>query len=90
MEKDLQIIRDILKDLHYSELSIEKSISYIIKRFNESGLDSITPNFLYYSLLHDEGKRKSEEISDRYKRKKYFDDDETPIQKWARERGYDK
>lgn len=90
MERDLQIIKKILQHLHHSEDSIDMLMTHIIKRFNESKLDEITPNFLYYALIFDEGKDKSLDISERYRRKKYFDDDETPIQRWARERGYDK
>jgi hypothetical protein len=90
MKKDLEIIKKIFRDLNYTEPRIDVLIDKIVERFNDSKLDSLTPNLVYYALIFDEGKTKSADISDRYKRKKEFDDDETPIQKWARERGYDK
>ena len=70
MEKDLHIIKKILKDLHYTEKYSDMLINHIIEKFNDSGLDSITPNFLYYALMYDEGKDTSKKISNYFKEMK--------------------
>ena len=67
MEKDLQIIKNILSDLHYSDIYSNMLLQHIIEKFNESSLESITPNFLYYVLLYDEGKVTARKISDYFK-----------------------
>jgi hypothetical protein len=67
MEKDLKILKKILNSLHYSETYSDMLISHIIEKFNESNLESITPNFIYYSLIHDEGKETAKKISNFFK-----------------------
>jgi hypothetical protein len=72
MEKDLTILKKILKDLHYSETYIEVLMKHIIKNFNESDLDSFTPNFIYNSLVYDEGKETARKISNYFVEIKEF------------------
>ena len=64
MEQNLKYIRKILKDLKYSDTYIDILLKEIIQKFNESGLDTITPNFIYYSLVYNEGKETARKISD--------------------------
>jgi len=66
MEKDLHIIKNILSDLHYSETYSNMLLQHIIEKFNNSDLISITPNFLYYALIYDEGKPTAEKIAKKY------------------------
>ena len=68
MEKDLQYITKILKDLHYKQSYIDMLISYIIERFEESSLTELTPQFLYTCLVFEEGRHKAKMIS------QYFED----------------
>jgi len=74
MEKDLRTIKKILKDLHYTETYSDMLLNHIIEKFNDSGLESITPNFLYYSLVYDEGKETARKISDIFGHKKTHQD----------------
>ena len=75
MEKDLQKIKKILEDLHYTETYSDMLLNHIIEKFNDSGLESITPNFLYYSLVYDEGKETARKISDKFGHKKTHHED---------------
>ena len=66
MEKDLRKIKKILKDLHYTETYSVILLNHIIEKFNDSGLESITPNFLYYSLVNNEGKETAKKIANKF------------------------
>jgi hypothetical protein len=66
MEKDLNIIKDVLTYLHYSEKYSEMLLKHIVEKFNDSGLESITPNFLYYALAYDEGKETARKIANMF------------------------
>jgi len=70
MEKDLKLIKKILNDLNYSETYSDMLLNHIIEKFNDSGLDSITPNLLYYVLVYNEGKETARKISDYFKEMK--------------------
>ena len=70
MEKDLKILKKILMDLNYSETYIEILINNIIKNFNDSGLESITPHFIYYNLINDEGRETARKISNYFEQMK--------------------
>ena len=68
IEKDLEYITRILKDLHYKPSYIEVLINHIIKRFDDSSITEITPQFIYTSLAFEEGKHNAKRISE------YFED----------------
>jgi hypothetical protein len=70
MEKDLKLIKIILDDLNYSETYSDMLLNHIVEKFNDSGLDSITPNLLYYVLVYNEGKETARKISDYFKEMK--------------------
>ena len=70
MEKDLHILRNILKDLHYTESYSDVLLNRIIEKFNDSSLDEITPTFIFYTLAYDEGKNISRKIADMFEHKK--------------------
>jgi len=64
MEKDLMILDGILKDLNYSTEGREILVNKILRDLENYRLDKITRNFIYVSLIPEEGKRKSSEIAD--------------------------
>lgn len=70
MEKDLHILKKILKDLHYTETYSDVLLNHIIKMFNESSLNSLTPNLIYNSIVYNEGKETARKISDYFKEMK--------------------
>ena len=70
MEKDLKLIKKILNDLNYSETYSDMLLNHIVEKFKDSGLDSITPNFLYDVLVYNEGKETARKISDYFKEMK--------------------
>ena len=70
--KNNMIIRTTIESIvyNYHPINIYIITNHIIEKFNDSGLETITPNFLYYSLLYDEGKETARKISDIFEHKK--------------------
>jgi len=68
LEKDLEILEKILKDMNYSPTYISIILNHLVKKFEESSLDFITPQFVYVTLAFEEGRHKAKEISE------YFED----------------
>jgi hypothetical protein len=68
MEKDLNIIKKILLELNYTPKYAEMLLDYIKNEFDKSTLSHITPQFLYVTLIFEEGRAKAKRISE------YFED----------------
>ena len=84
MEKDIQILRQILDDLHYTKDYADILINKLTERFEDSSLSEITPNLIYVSFIFEEGRETARKISEYFeemKEKGYY----TPItlrKKW--------
>jgi hypothetical protein len=68
MEKDLQILKNILSDMKYAPGYVDLLINHISKEFEKSSLSHITPQFVYSVLIFEEGRHKAKQISE------YFED----------------
>jgi hypothetical protein len=68
LEKDLEILERILRDMNYAPNYISMILSHLVKKLEESSLEEITPQFIYVELAFEEGRQKSKEISE------YFED----------------
>ena len=65
---DLQILRKILQDLHYSEDYVRILEEKALHRLMDTGLEDMTPSFLYVTFAYDLGKATARKIAD------YFDE----------------
>jgi hypothetical protein len=75
MEKDLEILHKILTGL-YADKYANMLLKHIEEKFNSSDLSEITPNFLYYNLVYELGKKEASNISDYFtqtKEKGYYE-----------------
>ena len=68
MEKDLEIIRNILKDLKFADRFIMIIIDHLVKELDKSKHKRFTPNFLYTHSIFDIGRNNARELAE------YFDD----------------
>ena len=81
LEKDLDILDKILKELNYTSSYRETILSKLVKNLQEYGLDHFTRNFLYVALAYDEGKEKASEIADYWEEVKDKGSYKTKLQK---------
>lgn len=88
MEKDLELIRRILGRLNYAESYVNVLVRHIAKKFEETKLPEITPNFVYTVLLPEEGKSKAKEISEYFSELKTTGNFDTNIQKILKSKGF--
>jgi len=78
MERDIEILRQIFDDLHYTKDYANILINQLLERFNDSSLTEITPNLIYVSFIFEEGRETARKISEYFeemKEKGYY----TPI-----------
>jgi hypothetical protein len=68
MEKDLEILREILKEKHFVNNYIDMLIRHIVKNFETTSLSDITPNFLYSILAFEIGRKNAKDVAE------YFED----------------
>jgi len=68
MEKDLEILESILRELKYTPSYIAILLNHLVSELGKSGLDKFTPNFIYSALAFEEGRHKAKEIAE------YFED----------------
>lgn len=68
MEKDLEMLREILTELKYTPTYIQVILDHLLKELSMSSLDEITPHFIYSVLAFEEGRAKAKEIAE------YFED----------------
>ena len=66
MERNIEILKQILSDLKYSDSYSDILISEIIRRFENSGLDEITSHLVYNALAYEEGKETARKIANYY------------------------
>lgn len=70
MEKDLEIIREILKSMNITESAIEILLKHLVKNFENSNLGQITPNFLYRVFIFELGRHYAEDVAHYFKQYK--------------------
>ena len=68
MEQDLEIIRNILKDLKFADRFIIILIDHLVKELENSKFERFTPNFLYVHSVFEVGRNNAKELAE------YFDD----------------
>lgn len=81
MEKDLILLDNILKDMNYSSQGRDILINKIAKDLENYNLDKLTRNFIYVSLIPEEGKLKSSEIADYWEEAKNLGTYKTKLQR---------
>jgi hypothetical protein len=81
-EKDLVILEKILKELGYSTNYIVFILEYLVQRFSESRLSEVTPQFIYVSLVPEEGRSKARDIADYFEEFKEKGSFRTKIQRY--------
>jgi len=64
LEKDLEILEKILKEMNYSPTYISIMLNHLVDRLEESSLEHMTPQFIYVTLSFEEGRHKAKEISE--------------------------
>ena len=70
MKKDIEILSQILGDLHYTKDYANMLIAHLLKEFEKSGLSEITPRFLYVHLIFEEGRETAQKISEYFEEMK--------------------
>ena len=64
MKKDIEILRQIFNDLHYTQDYSNMLINHLLKEMENSGLNEITPRFIYIHLIFEEGRETARKISE--------------------------
>jgi hypothetical protein len=86
VERNIEILKQILNDLKYSDSYSDILISEIIRRFETSGLNEITPHLVYNALAYEEGKETARKIANYYEQILNSGTYETDLEKEFRNR----
>jgi hypothetical protein len=81
LEKDLEILEKILRDMNYSPTYISIMLNHLVKKLQESSLEYMTPQFVYVTLAFEEGRHKAKEISEYFEEMKEKGSYRTSLQK---------
>ena len=81
LEKDLEILEKILNGMNYSPTYISIILNYLVEKLEESSLENMTPQFIYATLLFEEGRHKAREISEYFQEMKEKGSYKTILQK---------
>jgi hypothetical protein len=82
---DLEILNKILEDLHYSEDYRKILIEKALLRLEDSGLDEMTPPFLFVTFVYDLGRATATKIADYFKQMKSEGNYETELEQTLRD-----
>jgi hypothetical protein len=63
-EKDLEILRKILKGHHFVDNYIDILINHVVSHLETTSLGQITPHFLYSALAFELGRNTAKSISE--------------------------
>lgn len=77
---DAEILNQILKDMHYSDDYRNILIEKALVRLEDSGLDEMTPPFLFVTFVHELGRATATKIADYFKQMKSDGDYETELE----------
>lgn len=64
MEQDLEIIRDILKNLGFADRFILLLVDHLVQKLSESKHTRFTPNFLYTHSIFEIGRNNARELGE--------------------------
>ena len=64
MERDIEILKQIFDDLHYTKDYANMLINHLLKELDISRLSEITPRFVYINLIFEEGRETARKISE--------------------------
>lgn len=67
---DVEILERILSDLNYTEDYRRILIDNALVRLEDSGLDEMTPQFLFITFIHELGRATATKIADYFKQMK--------------------
>ena len=67
--------------MNYSPTYISIILNYLVEKLEESSLENMTPQFIYATLLFEEGRHKSREISEYFQEMKETGSYRTILQK---------
>jgi hypothetical protein len=81
LEKDLEILEKILKDMNYSTTYISIMLNHLVEKLEDSSLENMTPQFIYATLAFEEGRHKAREISDYFQEMRETGSYRTNLQK---------
>jgi len=70
MERDIEILRQIFEDLHYTKDYTNMLINHLLKELDISQLSEITPRFVYINLIFEEGRETARKISEYFEEMK--------------------
>jgi len=70
MERDIEILRQIFEDLHYTKDYANMLINHLLKELDTSSLSEITPRFVYINLIFEEGRETARKISEYFEEMK--------------------
>ena len=81
LETDLEILEKILRDMNYSPTYISIMLSHLVEKLEDLSLENMTPQFIYATLLFEEGRHKAREISEYFQEMKEKGSYRTILQK---------
>ena len=81
LEKDLEILEKILTDMNYSPTYISIILNHLVEKLGDSSLENMTPQFIYATLVFEEGRHKAREISEYFQEMKEKGSYRTILQK---------
>jgi hypothetical protein len=81
LEKDLEILEKILKEMNYSPSYISIILNHLVEKLQDSSLEEMTPQFIYVTLAFEEGRHKAKEISEYFEEMKDTGSYRTNLQK---------
>ena len=68
MEKDFEILKEILKEMNFADGFIDILTNFVKKQMSVYNFERLTPRFLYTVLLYEIGRNNAKEVSE------YFED----------------
>lgn len=90
LQHDINILRHVLKARHYTDSYSEIFIKKLLDTFENSSLPEITVPLVRNTFVYDTGRAEAERIADHFDQLRSKGSYENEVQRWARERGYDK
>lgn len=81
LEKDLEILDQILKDLNFTTTYREILLSSLVNNLERLRMKNITRNFIYVFLSPEEGKKTATEIADYWEEMKQTGSYKTNLRK---------
>ena len=88
MKTDLEILKEILSGFNYTESYKDLLVSSALQRLEESGLEEMTPNFLYVTFIHELGRHTASKIADYFQQMKNSGSYETELEKHLKDSIY--